>query len=364
MGHGRVHRGLPGDKMKGRLVLEDGTFFDGLFVSSGSCEGEVVFNTSMTGYQEALTDPSYRGQILAMTFPLVGNYGIHEGSFESGSVQVRGFVVGEACRRPSHRNSKDTLAEFLQRLEVPCLEGVDTRALTIKIRERGVMKGVIVDESVELEEAVKKANGVDYEGVDFVGEVSCGKVREKGEGTRVGLLDCGVKESIVRALVERGCEVVRFPAYTQAEKILSHDLEGFVVSNGPGDPSVLRKIVDCVEEVSSQVPTFGICLGHQLLGMAFGGSTYKLKFGHRGSNQPVRDVDGRCFMTSQNHGYAVRMQLGREVRPTHFNLNDGSVEGLAHLQKPVFSVQFHPEASPGPHDTRHLFDSFLEVVRR
>lgn len=350
--------------MDGQLILEDGSVFEGVFVSEGDCEGEVVFNTSMTGYQEALTDPSYRGQILTMTYPLVGNYGIDQSSFESDAVHVRGFLVGEACKRPYHRHSKETLSEFLERFGVPCLAGVDTRALTIKIRQNGVMRGVIVPEGEDVQDAVKKAQSVDYDNINFVSEVSCKKISEEGEGTRIGLLDCGVKESIVRALLKRGCQVIRFPHDTEEEKILEQDLKGFVVSNGPGDPAKLRKIVDCVEKVSAELPTFGICLGHQLLGIAYGGKTYKLKFGHRGANQPVRDVNGKCYITSQNHGYAVTAQLGRDIRPTFFNLNDGSVEGLAHLKRHVFSVQFHPEANPGPHDTQYLFDHFLEVVKR
>ena len=357
------------------LVLEDGSVFGGhAFGAASAAYGEVVFNTSMTGYQEMLTDPSYAGQIVVPTYPLIGNYGINERDFESRKVQVSGFVVREHSLSPSHSMSTSTLHEFLASQGVPGLSGVDTRAITRRLRSRGVMMGTIsIDESPE--DALARLQKVPaYGGVDYVAQVTTKEPyhwdraepgREpRGRKNRIVVDDYGLKYNILRMLRSRGCEVVAVPAQASAEEILSREPTGVVLSPGPGDPELLGHAVATAKDLIRKVPILGICLGNQVLGRAFGGRTFKLKFGHRGANHPVRDLrTGRVHITSQNHGYAVDADsLPSEVEVSHVNLNDGTVEGLRHRSLPVMSIQYHSEASPGPRDNEYIFDEFLELV--
>ena len=357
------------------LVLEDGSVFSGrAFGAESSAFGEVVFNTSMTGYQEMLTDPSYAGQIVMPTYPLIGNYGINERDFESRKVQVSGFVVREHSLSPSHSMSTATLTEFLASQGVPGISGVDTRAITRRLRSRGVMMGAIaVDESPE--EALARLSKLPpYGQVDYVAQVSTDEPYEwaqpepgtqhPGQKHRIVVDDCGMKYNILRMLRARGCEVLAVPARTSAQDILSREPDGVVLSPGPGDPELLDYAVETSRGLIGKLPILGICLGNQVLGRAFGGRTFKLKFGHRGGNHPVRDLStGLVHITSQNHGYAVDPDsLPPDVEVSHVNLNDGTVEGLRHRSLPVMSIQYHSEASPGPLDNEYIFDRFLDMV--
>ncbi len=360
--------------MNGVLVLEDGTVVRGRgFGGEGEARGEVVFNTSMTGYQEYLTDPSYKYQILMPTYPLIGNYGISSEWFESDRIQVEGFVVRELCREPSHGRMEKRLDTWLEEEGIPGLEGVDTRFLTKKIREAGVMNGILKvpyeeGEIEELKEEVRRMQSISD--VDLVEIVSVKKpVVHQGEKANktVVMIDCGVKMSIIRSLVRRGCRVIRVPARAKREEILGYNPDGIMVSNGPGDPKRAGYIVDTIKEIiGEEIPLFGICFGNQLVGRALGGDTYKLRFGHRGGNQPVKDVQtGRVYITAQNHGFALDAEsLGDEVDVTHINLNDKSVEGIKHKSLPIFTVQYHPEAHPGPWDSDYLFDEFISLMER
>jgi len=359
------------------LVLEDGSKYRGYaFGTERFAHGEVVFNTSMTGYQEMLTDPSYAGQIVVPTYPLIGNYGINESAFESRKVQVSGFVVREHSTTPSHALSSSTLDEFLVTQDIPGISGVDTRAITRRLRTRGVMMGAIaVDESPE--QALTRLQGLpNYGDVDFVRQVSTekpyaweqGPVAEPsgaGDGPRILVTDCGLKYNILRILRSKGCQVVAVPATASASEILARNPDGVLLSPGPGDPELLDYAVETAENLLGQVPIMGICLGNQVLGQALGGKTFKLKFGHRGGNHPVRDMaTGRVYITAQNHGYAVDPDtLPSDVEVSHLNLNDGTVEGLRHRSLPAMSIQYHSEASPGPLDNEYLFDRFLTMVR-
>ncbi len=365
-----------------KLALEDGTVFTGrAFGAPGTSEGEVVFNTSMTGYQEILTDPSYKGQIVTMTYPLIGNYGINRQDVESRQPHVAGFVIKELSPVYSNYRADMSLDAYLRQNHILGIEGIDTRALTRKLRINGAMRGVLSTEILDDEQLVAKArHGARMAGADWVqavkpkgesewtqdqGEWSLGKV-ERGDGLHVVAIDCGAKDNILRNFVQRGVKVTVVPPETTTAEILKHRPDGLFVSNGPGDPAVLDYAMLPIQGAIGKVPIFGICLGHQLLGRAIGATTFKLKFGHRGGNQPVKNLDtGRVEITSQNHGFAVdRASLekcGGIV--THLNLNDDTVEGFRHEDLPIFSVQYHPEASPGPHDAAYLFDAFIEMMK-
>lgn len=357
------------------IALEDGTTFEGeSFAGSGEVFGELVFNTSLTGYQEILTDPSYNGQIVTMTYPLIGNYGINEEDMESYRPHARGLVVGECSRIPSNWRCDLSLPDYLAKNGILGIHGVDTRAITLHIRQSGAMKCVISTEDTDPDSLVRKAKAsAGLVGRDLATEVS---IREKTRweaapdapdaSRRVAVLDCGMKYNQMRILSKLGCALDVFPATATAREILEGGPDGFFVSNGPGDPEGVPDVIAIVREiVESGLPTFGICFGHQLLGLALGGSTFKLKFGHRGGNQPVKDLDtGRVEITSQNHGFCVDKDSFDPslVETTHINLNDGTSEGMRHKKLPTFSVQYHPEAAPGPNDARHLFGCFVRLM--
>ena len=355
----------------GLLVLADGSVFEGEAVSPGTRFGEVVFNTSMTGYQEVLTDASYRGQIVVMTQPHIGNYGTAADAAESDRPWVEGFVARRFTREPSGLPGSESLVGYLRRHGVPAIHGLDTRALVRRLREHGALKGVVTTERSDVEGLLAElADHPDMEGRGLVDEVTSAAPAELApegpEQYRLAVYDFGVKENILRSLTFRGAHLTVLPARTPAAEALALAPDGIVLSNGPGDPAALAGIVEAVRElVASPVPLLGICLGHQLLGLALGGRTFKLKFGHHGGNQPVKDLaTGHVAITSQNHGFAVEPgSLPSCCRVTEVNLNDGTVEGFAIDGRQVLSVQYHPEAAPGPHDAAPLFDRFLATVR-
>lgn len=384
--------------MKGILALEDGTVYRGAgFGASAEACGEVCFNTSMTGYQEILTDPSYKGQIVTMTYPLIGNYGVNLQDVESWRPHVAGFVIRELSPVVSNWRADFSLAEYLEKNGLPGLQGVDTRALTKKLRVRGAMKGFISTNEISDQDAVARArNWTGLVGVDYVKEVTHPKpflwdekdeqsasfnlvrgaaaadarnVRDVMRAADIPIVayDFGMKYNILRRLRQRGFKVQVVPATTTAAEALKYKPAGIFLSNGPGDPAALGYAVNTVSELTkSGVPIFGICLGHQILGQAFGGKTFKLKFGHRGANQPVKDLEtGKVEITSQNHGFAVDAKsLPNEVEVNRINLNDQTVEGMRHKTKPIYCVQYHPEASPGPHDSTVLFDEFRTLIEK
>ncbi|MBI4180417.1 MAG: glutamine-hydrolyzing carbamoyl-phosphate synthase small subunit [Chloroflexi bacterium] len=356
------------------LVLEDGSVYQGYsFGAQADTYGEVVFNTSMTGYQEMLTDPSYAGQIVVPTYPLIGNYGTNEQDFESNKIQVRGFVVREECLQPSHYSNRQTLHDYLAERGIPGIYGVDTRAITRKLRSAGVMMGIITGDKTPqqaLEELKKQPN---YGAIDFVKQVTTdASYRWEAEPKaspaplyHTVVLDCGLKYNILRILCHLGCAVTVVPCTISAGEILELKPDGILLSPGPGDPELLDYLVATVRKLVGKKPMMGICLGNQLIARAFGGKNFKLKFGHRGGNHPVRDLaNGRIHITAQNHGYAVdpdSLKAGLEV--SHINLNDGTVEGLRHKELSIFCIQYHSEASPGPLDNTYLFNQFIEMIK-
>lgn len=356
-----------GEKMKAFLILEDGHVFTGRSIgSTREAVSEIVFNTSMTGYLEVLTDPSYAGQAVVMTYPLIGNYGICYEDMESERPWVDGFIVRELSRMPSNFRSEDTIQNFLEKNDIPGICGIDTRALTKILRESGTMNGMITtDENYNMDEVMKKLKA--YSTGDEVSKVSC---REKkvlpGDGYKVALLDLGAKKNIARSLNERGCEVTIYPSSTTAEEIIASRPDGIMLSNGPGDPKACVQVIKEIRKLyETEIPIFAICLGHQLMALATGADTFKLKYGHRGGNHPVKDMEtGRVYISSQNHGYAVDPEsLDPQVAvPAFTNVNDGTNEGLKYVGKNIFTVQYHPEACPGPQDSSYLFDRFLKMM--
>ena len=365
------------------LVLEDGTIFTGeSFGAQRDGWGEVVFNTTMTGYQEVLTDPSYAGQMVALTYPLVGNYGINRADFESRRIQAAALIVRQHCDLPSHGSSVMSLDAFLKEYDVPGISGIDTRALTRRLRTRGVMMGLLTSDdpdtarqkltelprydNLDLVSTVTTPEGYAWDGSETAGDSVIGQgIGPPPDGVRrILVTDVGLKYNILRLLQSRGCEVIAVPATTPADVMLKMQPSGLLLSPGPGDPELLGNVVDNVRQLVGRVPVMGICLGHQLAARALGARTYKLKFGHRGGNHPVKDLEsGRVHITAQNHGYAVdadNLPSGLEV--SQINLNDNTVEGLRHRELPLFTIQYHSEASPGPKDNEYLFDRFLQMV--
>ncbi len=359
--------------MRAILALEDGTVFQGeSFGSPGEVAGEVIFNTSMTGYQEILTDPSYRGQIVVMTYPLIGNYGINRADVESAKPQAEGFVVRQLSPIASNWRQEGTLGDWLTSSGKMAIQGIDTRALTCLLREKGALKGVLSTVDLDEKRLVEKARlSPGLVGRDLVKEVTCGEVTAWPEPTvgerkfRVAAVDCGMKANIPRMLTQIGCQVTVVPATITVAQVKALKPDGLFLSNGPGDPEGLPYLVSTVREMIGKLPIFGICLGHQILGLALGGKTYKLKFGHHGGNHPVLDLKTqKVEITAQNHGFSVDPASipGNEVEMTHLNLNDKTCEGLRHKKYPLFCVQYHPEASPGPHDAHHLFQRFVRMM--
>jgi carbamoyl-phosphate synthase small subunit len=369
-----------------RLILEDGTVYEGeSFGSPETSIGEVVFNTSLTGYQEISTDPSYRFQIVVMTYPHIGNYGVERAVAQSAAPQVAGFVVRDAIAEPSSAHAEMSLGDYFAQHKIPAIAGIDTRALTRKIRNEGAMRGLITTESRTVDDLLAEVRRApSMSGLDLVHRVTTGEAYSFDEGVataapgrrpaaeaaaatrhRVAVYDYGVKRDILRQLSGHCCDVTVFPAKTPAGEILSQKFDGVLLSNGPGDPEPVTYAQDNIRQLIGKVPIFGICLGHQLLGLALGGKTYKLKFGHRGGNHPVKDLrSGRVEITAQNHGFSVDPDSlrDRDVEFTHINLNDQTLEGFRHRSEPIVAVQYHPEAAPGPHDSFYLFNDFVSMM--
>ena len=373
--------------MKAIIALEDGTIFEGQsFTGHGEAVGEIVFNTSLSGYQEILTDPSYTGQIVTMTYPMIGNYGINDEDMESGTVHPMAFLVKEYNGYPSNYRSQQTLADFLQEHGILGVERFDTRALVKHIRSKGAMKGVVSTKDLDPDSLVQRAR--DWSGLvgqDMVKRVTCDEPYGWADNKpvlgnnfttaqqditaplKVVAFDFGIKFNQLRLLTEKGCQVQVVPATTDAETVLDMNPDGIFLSNGPGDPEGVEGVVDTIRTLLGKKPIFGICLGHQMLGLAYGGSAYKLKFGHRGGNQPVKDLTtGHVEITSQNHGFCLDVDSlpQDQIEITHINLNDNSLEGMRHKNHPAFSVQYHPEHAPGPHDAVYLFDRFVDMMHK
>jgi carbamoyl-phosphate synthase small subunit len=373
--------------MKALIALEDGTIFEGRsFTGHGEAAGEIVFNTSLSGYQEILTDPSYTGQIVTMTYPLIGNYGINPEDMESAAIHPMAFLIKEYNGFPSNHRSTMSLADFLNEFSILGIEGFDTRALVRHIRSQGAMKGIVSTQDLDRDSLVERARSWSgLVGRDMVKKVTCDEpygwasnrpvpgtdfsTAETGSLTPLKIIayDFGIKFNQLRLLTEKGCQVQVVPATTPADTVLAMNPDGIFLSNGPGDPEGVEGVVETIRSLLGKKPIFGICLGHQILGLAYGGTTYKLKFGHRGANQPVKDLlTGHVEITSQNHGFSVDPKSldEKEVEVTHINLNDNSVEGMRHKKYPAFSVQYHPEHAPGPHDAVYLFDRFIDMIRK
>jgi carbamoyl-phosphate synthase small subunit len=363
---------LTGDEMlkEAKLALEDGTILKGEGFGFETIKtGEVVFATGMTGYVESLTDPSYKGQILMSTYPLQGNYGISRDWFQSDGIKAEGFVVREQNSHPSHRLSEENLAEFLEEYKIPGISGIDTRYLTLKIRRHGTMKGAISTEEIGDYELLKLANEQEnIEDQDLVDKVSVKTPQIFGENYkhRAVILDCGIKQNSINALLKRKIGVIVLPYKTNHKEILDYDPEAMLVSSGPGDPTRVTEAANTVKNLSEKLPIFGICLGQQIISLAFGAKIYKMKFGHRGINQPVKDLKtGKVSITSQNHGFTIDADSCKDlpIKITQININDGTAEGLEHEELQISSVQYHPEAGPGPHDSDHYFDNFLKIMK-
>lgn len=349
-----------------QLILEDGTVFKGYgFGKEIDNVGEVVFNTSMTGYQETLSDPSYNGQIITFTYPLIGNYGINRDDFESMVPCIKGMIVKELCTKPSNFRNEKTLDEALKEFGIPGIAGIDTRALTRKLRTKGVVKGCIVSIDRKVEEVVEELKKINLP-TNQIEQVSSKSMSPAlGRGRRVVLVDLGMKIGIVRELTIRGCDVIVVPHNIKAEEVLRLKPDGVMLTNGPGDPEDAKDAIEMIKGIIEKVTIFGICMGHQLISLACGAKTYKLKFGHRGANHPVKNIiTGRVDITSQNHGYAVDIESlkNTDLELTHIAVNDKTCEGVRHKKYPVFSVQYHPEAAPGPHDSSYLFDEFIKNI--
>ncbi len=352
--------------MKARLYLEDGTLFEGVsFGASATLFGEVVFNTGMTGYQEILTDPSYGGQIVTMTYPLIGNYGVNKEDVESDKVQVTGFVVKEYAEIPSHWQCDQTLSEYLEENNIPGISGIDTRKLTKLIRNKGTMNCILTTEEIT-DEMIEKLGHYEFP-KDIVAQVSCSEIEShQGAGIKVGLIDLGLKKGILKQLLNLDCSVTVFPHDTNYETVASYDLDVVMFSNGPGDPKEAKAAIKLAKELIGQKSLWGICLGHQVLALALGADTYKLKFGHRGANHPVIEHEtGKVFMSSQNHGYAVDgKSFTDEMIVTFTNVNDDTIEGLGCPSKDITSVQFHPEEGPGPEDAHYIFAKWVTNYKK
>ena len=358
--------------MQAILALEDGAVFKGnSFGSSGEALGEVVFNTSMSGYQEIITDPSYKGQIVMMTYPLIGNYGINKEDVESRRPFLEGFVVKEYSKIASNWRNEQGLGEYLKENNILAVEGIDTRALTLHIREKGSLKAVLSTQDFDQHSLVHKAKtSRGLVGRDLVKDVTIPRkyayTQIKDAKFKVVVLDCGVKYNILRELLRCKCNIIVLPAQATAKEILAVHPDGVLLSNGPGDPAAVDYVVKTTADLIGRVPIFGICLGHQILALALGGATYKLKFGHHGANHPVKDLKtNKVYITSQNHSFCVDIDSlsKKDIQLTHVNLNDGTLEGLRHKKLPIFSVQFHPEAAPGPHDAEYLFAEFTKLMK-
>ena len=351
-----------------QLVLEDGSVYKGYGIGADiEMAGEVVFNTAMTGYQETLSDPSYNGQIITFTYPLIGNYGINRDDYETINPSIKGIVTREICRKPSNFRKEFTLDEVLKDLNIPGISGIDTRSLTKKIREHGTIKGIITGiekDAQKVAESLRKNNLP----TNQIEQVSTKKAfLSSGLGKRVVLIDLGMKSGIMRELNLRGCDIIVMPHDASAKEILRQKPDGIMLSNGPGDPVDVPETISTIKNLIGKVPIFGICMGHQLISLACGAKTYKLKFGHRGANQPVKNlITGKVDITAQNHGYAVDIDSLKDtdLELTHIAVNDGTCEGVRHKKYSVFSVQYHPEASPGPHDPNYLFDQFIENMKK